>query len=224
MAFRRTIRQGLNTLRTSRKKTLTDAQIDLISRGLKFIPVSKTINKSKIRLELQQDFEDYPKRMRLKYIFHGNKKEIHPFYVKSNWNPPVQPSISLESYLEEVKSHLAEIEITKPKCNLSRKDQALIELKQNTDINIKKADKGSITVVMNKTDKIREGQIDDEHNYRPLPEPMVKETHNKTLRLITDLHHEKHIDDMTRKSPSQTPNPPSIPDFYTLTKIHKPTI
>ena len=106
--------------------------------------------------------------MRLKYIFHGKKKEIHPFYVKSNWKPSVQPSVALDGYLEEVKSHLAEIKITKSKCNLSRKEhQALIELKQNTDINIKKADKGSTTVVMNKTDKIREGQIqiDDEHNY-----------------------------------------------------------
>ena len=117
-------------------------------------------------------------------MFHGKNEKIHPFYVKSNWNPPVQPSVALKSYLEEVKSHLAEIEITKPKCNLSRKEhQALIELKQNTDINIKKADKGSTTVVMNKTDKIREGQIqiDDEHNYRPLLEPMVKETHNKVF-------------------------------------------
>ena len=64
---------------------------------------------------------------------------------------------------------------------------------------------------MNKTDKIRGGQIkiDDKHIYRPLSEPMVKETHSKVLRLITDL---------------QTPNPPGIPEFYTLTKIHKPTI
>ena len=125
--------------------------------------------------------------MRLKNIFHGKKKEIHPFHVKSNWNPPVQPSVALERDLEKVKSHLAEIEI-KPKCILSRKEhQALIELKQNTDINIKKADKGSTTVVMNKTDKIREGQIqiEDEHNYRPLLEPMVKDRHNKVLRLIT---------------------------------------
>ena len=134
--------------------------------------------------------------MRLKYVFHGKNKEIHPFYVKSNWNPLVRPPVGLESYLEKVKSHLAEIEITKPKCNLSVKEhQALTEIKQNTDINMKKADKGSTIVVMNKTDKIREGQIqiDDEHNYRSLPEPMVKETHNKALRQITDLHHEKHI-------------------------------
>ena len=65
--------------------------------------------------------------------------------------------------------------------------EALTELKQNTDINLKKADKESITVVMNKTGKIREGQIqiDDKHNYRPHSEPTVKETHSKVLRLIT---------------------------------------
>ena len=122
------------------------------------------------------------------------------FYVKSDWSPPVQPSVALERYLEEVKSQLAEIKITKPKNNSSRKKhEALTGLKQNTDINLKKADKGSTTVVMNKTDKIREGQIqiDDKHNYRPLPEPMVKETHSKVLRLITDLHRENHIDDVT---------------------------
>ena len=52
---------------------------------------------------------------------------------------------------------------------------------------------------MNKTDKIREGQIqiNDKHNYRPLSKPMVKETHSKVLRLITDLPRENHIDDIT---------------------------
>ena len=68
-----------------------------------------------------------------------------------------------------------------------------------------------IAVVMNKTDKIREGQIQigDKHNYRSLSalsQPMVKETHSKVLRLITDLHRENHIDDMTRKWLFQTPN------------------
>ena len=78
---------------------------------------------------------------------------------------------------------------------MSRKEhKALTELKQTTDINLKKADKGSTTVVINKTGKIREVhmQIDDKHHYRPLSEPMVKETHTKVLRLITDLQHENH--------------------------------
>ena len=115
----------------------------------------------------------------------------------------------------------------KPKHNLSRNERkALNELKHHTEINLKKADKGSTTVVINKNDKIREGQIqiDDQNNYSPLVEPMVKETHNKVSRLISELHHGNHIDDMTKKWLSQTPNPPRIPEFYTLTKIHKPTI
>ena len=56
--------------------------------------------------------------MRLQYMYHGENNEPHPFHVKSNWNPPAQPSVTLESYLEEVKLQLADIEIAKPKNNL----------------------------------------------------------------------------------------------------------
>ena len=99
-------------------------------------------------------------------------------------------------------------------------------MKQNKETNLKKADKGSTTVVMNTIDKIQEGQIQikDQNNYRPLDNPMVKETHSKVSCLITDLYHGNHIDNMTKKWLSQKPNPPRIPEFYTLTKIHKPVI
>ena len=217
---------GEKYIKNLSNEKLTDAQIKLISRGLKFIPTN-TPNKNRIRRQLLRDYEDFARRMRLKYMFHGQNREIHPFYVKSDWVPPVQPLVALESYLEEVKLQLAEIHITKPKHNLSRNERkALNELKQNHNINLKKADKGSTTVVMNKTDKVREGQtqIDDEDNYSPLAEPMAKETQSKVLRLITNMHREKHIDDMTKKWLSQTPCPPRIPEFYTLTKIHKLTL
>ena len=144
--------------------------------------------------------------------------------MKSNWNPPVQPSVRLESYLEEVKLQLSEIEIAKPKNNLPYNEiKAIIELKNNPEVNIKKADKGTTTVIMNKQDKIAEGQIqlNDEENYRPLASPMVEQTHTRVERLITELHQGHHIDTMTKKWLSQTANPPRIPEFYTLTKIHK---
>ena len=70
--------------------------------------------------------------MCLKFMLHGKNREVHPFYVKSDWNSPVQPSVALESYLEEVKSQLAEIKIARPKNNSSRKEyEALTGLKQN---------------------------------------------------------------------------------------------
>ena len=217
---------GEKYIKNLSNKKITDAQIKLISHGLKFIPVNK-LNKNRIRRQSLQDFETFARRMRLKYMFYGHNRNVHPFYVKSNWNPPVQRSVALESYLEEVKLQLTKIQITKPKQNLSRDEQkALNELKQNNDINLKKADKGSTTVIMNKTDKIKEGEnlLNDEQSYKRLTEPMVKGSHNKVLHLIADLHRENHIDDMTKKWLSQTPNPPRIPEFYTLTKIHKPTI
>ncbi|XP_068704782.1 uncharacterized protein [Montipora foliosa] len=160
--------------------------------------------------------------MRLQYIFHGNDKGKH---VKSNWVPPVQPSVALESYLENIKVRLAEITVQKPKYNFSRKEyMAVKELKQNTAINLKKADKGSTTVILNITDTLQEGLIQLNHrdHYLPLEKPMVAETLQKAKELISQLHNDKYIDDMTKEWLSQTLNPPRIPIFYTLTKIHKP--
>ena len=74
---------------------------------------------------------------------------------------------------------------------------------------------------MDTQNKINEGQtlLDSSKHYRPLDEPMVKETQYKLKQLIQELHENKNIDDTLL----QTPSPPRIPIFYTLTKIHKPT-
>ena len=161
-------------------------------------------------------------------IFHGKNEEHHPFHVKSNWEPPVQPSVALESYLERVKFQLAEIQISKPKNNLPPAERkALKDLKNNTEINIKKADKGTTSVFMSLADKKTEGQIqlDNIEHYRPLDESMVEETSVRVEQLITELHREQHIDEMTKKWLCQTQNPPRIPVFYTLTNpVDRPII
>ena len=70
-------------------------------------------------------------------------------------------------------------------------------------------------------------QLDNMHEHgkllRPLAVPMDEDTSRKVQQLITVLHNEYHINEMTEKWLCQTPNPPRIPVFYTLTKIHKPT-
>ena len=118
-------------------------------------------------------------------MFHGKKnKEPHPFHVKSNWTPPIQPSIALESYLEHVKVAISEINIEKPKYNLSRNQHAAVkELKNNAAINLKRADKGSTTVILKKTDKIQEAkvQLNNRDHYLPLEEPMVSQTLQRVL-------------------------------------------
>ena len=55
-----------------------------------------------------------------------------------------------------------------------------------------------------------------------LNQSMVENKTRKVKQLLKSLLQEGHIDDMTAKWLSLTPNPPRIPIFYTLTKIHKP--
>ena len=119
------------------KTNLTGSQIKLLTKGLKFIPTA-AFTKNKIPCQLLRDYNDFARWMRLKYIFHGQNKSIHPFYVKSNWEPPVQPSVRLGTYLEEVKQQITVIKITRPKPNLSPKEQkALNTLNQNKDLNFR---------------------------------------------------------------------------------------
>ena len=174
-----------------------------------------------------RDFERFARQMRLQYIFHGQDKESHPFHVKSTWKPPVQSSVALESYLEEVKTQFAEVTLTKPKNNLPLAEcKALKALKRDNEINLKKADKRTSTVVLSKQDKINEGQIqlNNKNHYIPLDQPMVKETNRKvTPPYQRTLPQKPHRRNDYKKWLCQTPNPPCIPIFYTLTKIRKPT-
>ena len=152
---------------------MTSDQTKLLSRGLKFISTPLT-EENQMRQQLLQDFNQYARGMHLRYIFHGKNKEQHPFHVKSNWVPPVQQSVASESYLEEVTTELAEIQLLKPKHNLPhKKHKAIKDLRNSYDINIRKADKGTATVIMSINDNIKEGQIQLYHldKYRLLEQP-----------------------------------------------------
>ena len=66
---------------------------------------------------------------------------------------------------------------------------AIRELKGNSETNIKKADNGTTTVIMNKQDKIREGQeqLDNRTHYVLLDMPMAESTLERVQRIIDTL-------------------------------------
>ena len=51
---------------------------------------------------------------------------------------------------------------------------------------------------------------------------MVVETATKVQKVVEEMYKNNFIDEITKKWLLQTQNPPRIPEFYTLTKIHKP--
>ncbi len=78
---------------------------------------------------------------------------------------------------------------------------------------------------MDTANKIQEGyeQVSNEKFYKPLEEPIVSQTATKVNTIVNTLFSNGHIDKMTYKWLNSSQNPPRIPEFYTLTKIHKPT-
>ena len=90
-------------------------------------------NRKKYKLgAISKDFDQFARRMRLQYIYHGENNEPHPFHVKSGWIPPVQHSVALESYLEETRVLLAEVQLSKPKNNLSHNEQRELKCLEKT--------------------------------------------------------------------------------------------
>ena len=95
-------------------------------------------------------------------------------------------------------------------------------LRENPNINLKKADRGTQTVVLNTVNKIREGQIqlDNLEHYKPLEQAVFVETSLRVQQLVKELHEHNYIDDMTNKWSCQTPKPPHMPVFYTFKKFN----
>ena len=98
---------------------------------------------------------------------------------------------------------------------------ALKEFNNNSALNLCR---GTTTVIVNETEKIAEAkvQLDNRVHHKPLRAPIVNNTQARVNRIIDQMYRVKHIDDITKKWLSQTPNPPRILILYTLTKIHKP--
>ena len=74
---------------------LTTDEINLLSKGLLFIPSPRTTTDS-VKKQILRDFNQFARRMRLGYVYHSRGKMKHPFYVKSNWEPQDQRSVTLK--------------------------------------------------------------------------------------------------------------------------------
>ena len=108
---------------------LSNEETSLLSKWLKIVPTPNS-NEETLRRQLMQDFNEFERWMRLQFIFANDKKEPHPFHVKSNWKPPITQSVALESYLDEVKPDLSEATFIKPKDNLIKGTHSLKRSKE----------------------------------------------------------------------------------------------
>ena len=201
------------------KRKLTKAEISLLSKGLKFVPTSNHINKAKLKMEL----EAYGRMLHLKWHFRNDEKELerNKFKPKSTFNPRNKDA-AIEIYLSSLEEKLMNIEIPQNKYNnLTREERsALYNLKNDKNIIIKSADKGSAVVVWDGDDYIKEAekQLGDQEIYEEVcndPEPLISTIHNtiEKIRLRGDLSADTIKYFMVKD--------PKFACFYLLPKIHK---
>ena len=135
------------------KRKLTQAEISLLSKRLKFVPTSNHINQVKLKLEL----EAYDRMLHLKWYFRNDEKEFgrNKFKPQSTFNPRNKDA-AIEIYLSSLEEKLMNIEIPQSKyINLTRQERgALYNLENDKNVVIKGADKGSAVVVWDRDDYI----------------------------------------------------------------------
>ena len=141
------------------QRVLSEIEIQVLEKGLDFAPIQRSINEP----ELRKDFEDFSRRMRIRWNFRDQLSEDFPdkpaFRPKSNWkllsrHPDLE--LFLSQLEKEIFNGLLNDSISIPS-NMSKEErEALRGLTDDRSIVIKQADKGSCVVVWCRDDCIKE--------------------------------------------------------------------
>ena len=167
------------------KRKSSKSEILLLSKGLKFIPTSNTIDKSKLKIKL----EAFGKMLRFKWFFRDDEIEFNPHMFKPKFTLRNKDA-AIEIYLSSLEEKLMSTEIPKNKYNnLTRKEpEDLFALKNCKTIIIKGADMGPAVVVWDRDDYIQETekQLGDKEIYEEVsndPQPPTNTIHRAVEKI-----------------------------------------
>ena len=208
-------------------RVLSDAEIKILEKGFDFAPIQRKINEP----ELRRDFEEFYRRMRIKWHFRSEPtsdfSNIPTFAPKSAWKPP-KGHPNLEVFLSQVESDLFKaIERPIGYSNLSKEEwDAIRLLVDDRNIVIKRADKGSCVVIWDRHHYVKEAEIQlsiqnvyksVEFKDKILSELVEKSNHFFKSLKARGIISKKELQHFTYKY-KKTSN---LGKMYLLPKIHK---
>ena len=123
-----------------------------MSKGPKFVPTPKSPD----LLELEKDIKVFVRSLKLKEFFHNftPEEDVSIVYPKSDFTPTAKSPtlVNICETLINYAENLHTLPIVDKKDNLSKGERrALMDLKNDKSLVIKKADKGNVLVVLEKT-------------------------------------------------------------------------
>lgn len=200
------------------------AQLEVLSRGLTFVPTIDLVKNQKRQLQL--DIQNYHRKVKLTTYFKNNRdRQPLPFMPPSTWTPPdhkLLPEINLLIHRDNLGFKKC-FKFYKEQPNLSQHEvTALRELMHKKHIVIKPADKGSAVVILGRDQYITEAQrqLDNKTYYKKLEAPIFHQTIPVVHEIIDKLHKQKYIN-AKQKRYLKGDTQPRPRQFYILPKIHK---
>ena len=221
------------------KRHLSTQEIQILERGMKFCPTPGEPDIS----ENHNDLDKF--HLRLKRYLHFHKLSPphddtsniditvaptpnlhdpfkHPkFKLPSAWIPP--PVINLENFIFKNHRDLSDTHIPRIRNHniTAEEHQALQNLRKDTNIVIKPADKGGAVVVWDRQNYIKEGlrQLSDPTFYIQTETDLTSTHFREVVTALDDMKSMKEIDSSCYDFLTQTPI--RTAQFYMLPKIHK---
>ena len=211
-----------NTVINLSKTHLGPFEHKLLEKGLNYIPTPRQVSTIPI-LEAVTKFE---RRLKLAYHFRRSKfYHREKFVSKSSWSPDDKDMpADIGEIIKKISDDISNIQVPNPQNNLTDPEiTALKNLRRNSDIIIKPADKGSATVIMDRQNYINEGyrQLDDARYYEKIDAPIFHDTGKKINEILFDLQN-RHIISPKQYDYLKAPENARPRHFYMLPKIHKP--
>ena len=207
-----------NAINLSRRN-LYALEVSLLSKGLKFVPIAKKIDRVKLKIEL----EEHGRKLRFMWHFRNDERSfvVDRFRPKSSFSPRNKNTI-IETYLSYLEERFLDIETPSKRFNnlTNEEREALYSLKDDTSIIIKGADKGSVVVVWDREDYLKEAyrQLDDKEVYEQVPDDLIAVANT----LIKVLEKIRQWGDLPKDTLDYfLVKDPKFERFYLLTRIHK---
>ena len=224
------------------KHVLSQPEHSLLEKGLTFIPSVHYTDCSQIyhlqnrmirSLKLRDYFDKSKQNLSQDQTLQTPKKD---FEIRSNWTPPdgllMPTTVDAASRIANITENLLlpvrtqdgrRARVHNPTDNLTISERSAIkQLYSNTDIIIKKADKGSATVIMDKSAYIAEAerQLNNTKFYTKISLPIYTQNAIKIKEILQTMYREGFL---THKELQylQPPREPRRRRFYLLPKIHK---
>ena len=215
------IQNNLVTNLSNSKLTLN--QLYVLNKGLSFVPSFLKPKSS----EIDSDIKRFERKLQLHLFFH--KKGIKDNKVTENvklqknsrwWPKRLNGHITLLCY--NLKKDIHKLLQQKSKPNLTKSEfKALMEIKRNESIIIKKADKGGGIAVMDKKqyiDKIY-AMLEDPLVYTKIDRDDTKDIKCRADEIVYGLHSEGLLN--KKQKTYLVDFDPKCPVFYGIPKIHK---